>query len=140
MKNLQIIILALLFFSSTALIAGSDTPSGPDAPTISGVAAVSNQDQRAYISGSETNIEYSLNDGSWQTYSSSGILISQSSGDQTYTLAARQTDSDGNVSPEATFTFRIDKTVPTVSAGSDVSSQSTATLNGSASDGRGRAT
>jgi len=137
MKNLQILIVALLFFSSAALFAGSDTPSGPDAPTISGVEAVSNQDQRAYISGSESNIEYSLNNGSWQSYSSSGILISQSSGDQTYTLKARQTDSEGNISPESTVSFRIDKVAPSVSAGSDVSSEGTGTLNGSASDSNG---
>lgn len=116
-------LIAAMLFTAVTLYAGSTPPpSGPSAPAISGVEALSNQDQTAVITGSEEIIEYRLNSGSWTPYEPPGVVISQNGGDTTYTLRARQTDSSGATSDESGITFRIDKVPPETPSVSGLSS------------------
>ncbi|HPI88946.1 MAG TPA: kelch repeat-containing protein [Spirochaetota bacterium] len=95
--------------SSPTIVAIIDTTL-PDAPVISGITAGSYADAQTFtVSGTEDNIEYTLDSGAtWLAYSGDVTL----SGEGSYTVLARQTDAAGNVSAYTTpVTVVIDRTV-----------------------------
>ncbi|PKL16452.1 MAG: hypothetical protein CVV49_16200 [Spirochaetae bacterium HGW-Spirochaetae-5] len=84
----------------------------PDAPVITGISGGVFSSNQTFTVAGETNAQlmYTLNGGSsWMNYSSAVILT----GENTYSIAAKQIDLAGNVSAvSASVTLTIDKTAP----------------------------